>query len=621
MKKYIFFVLLIFPLSFLFCDDISDIIKNTQTNVSLENANALNIYTSVSMDIKDDWSYEYKVFYIKKILTYKGKKRYSDVKLRYFPEYETIRIDTAFTIDTQGKRINLPENMIYNLDTRDVMYSPKYIKEKEMILNFPQIEPGYYIVLKYTLTNTKRKKISGTEHLMETNPYAYKKFTISFPKDFSIHTYYPPDKDVRFSKNTIHDKTVLSWEIKDSPLIKDEPNQPSFKIIGCPVIYTFYDDWNELGKEKLIKLKPDKIPETIKTKALDITNHENSDYNKIVALYKYFAKNFDVNRAYLDEIDYTPEDLITIQQNKYGSPIDITALFLAYCKASDIKDVYPALVLQQLNSFDDIQKKYAQTGEIYDLAIYYKGNLFKPGYEYLPMGYIEIDRTNVVYGYENPVFINYVYDKKNLEKRYYEYNLKNNSNLLKVNMEVCGYKNRLLRIRFQNTTPQKMKIWFNSFLGLNNAILAEGPVFENFDELDKPLRYNYTLKLYDFIIKQKNFEYFSINKMKLDLNVSQKTREFDYIIKRTINLKDNIKITFDKKVKLIYPENKIEYSFNANSINAYFKYSIKQEGKNLVIHRELYIPSGKISKENYKRFRNFVKAVKKPLNNMIFIKR
>ena len=375
-----------------------------------------------------------------------------------------------------------------------------------------------------------------------------------------------------------------------------------------------------MGKEKLIKLKPDKIPETIKTKALDITKHENSDYNKIVALYKYFAKNFDVNRAYLDEIDYTPEDLITIQQNKYGSPIDITALFLAYCKASDIKDVYPTLVLQQLNSFDDIQKKYAQTGEIYDLAIYYKGNLFKPGYEYLPMGYIEMDRTNVVYGYENPIFINYVYDKKNLEKRYYEYNLKNNSNLLKVNMEVCGYKNRLLRIRFQNTTPQKMKIWFNSFLGLNNAILAEGPVFENFDELDKPLRYNYTLKLYDFIINQDNYEYFPIIQTNLGLNISQEKRECDFIITKTINIKDKIKINFDKKVKLIFPDGKMEYIFNADNVEAFFKYRIEKDGENfIVIHRELFIPSGVISKENYKKFRKFVKSVKKPLNNMIFI--
>ncbi len=620
MKKSLIILFALFTVfGNLFSDEIDNIIQNTHSSVNLEDANALNVYTSVNLNVKNDYSYEYKVFYIKKILTYKGKKRYSDVKINYFPDYEEVKIDTAFTIDTNGKRIPIPKNMIYNIDTRKAMINPKYIKEKEFVLNFPQIEPGYYIILKYTLKNNRKIKFGNIEHLMETNPYAFKSFTIKYPESLFLKTYYPKDKNVKFTSSTDKHYKTLNWTVKDMPLVKSEPNKPSLTVIGCPIIYTFFDNWQELAKEKLSKLKVKNIPEDILKDAKKFNSF--SDEKKIEKLYEYFAKNYSVNESYIGEIDFTPENPEVTFKNKYGSIRDIVYLFLNYAKALKIKELYPALILNSENSFYKIQKKYPLPYEIEDLAIFYKGKLFIPGYEKYPFGYIGCDKTNILYGFDKPKFFHYRYENKNLVKKNLKYTINKDTAVFDANIQAYGGMNRFFRQYFKNLTPKKMKIRFTNFYGTSTAQLIDGPNFINLDKFVEPLKYNYKFKLYDFTKSQDNFVYFSVEDCNANLNVSKEKRDYDFIISETTNEIKDIEIDYDKSGVLIYPSKPLYYKFKIGNETAYYKKNITINGNKYKLHYELYIPSGKVSVKDYKKLKKFVSLVNNPINSKIFIKK
>ena len=129
--KPILLILLILCILPVFADQIDDIIKDTAVNVSLENASALNLYTTVDWKIEEDFSYSKHVFYIKKILTYKGKKRYSDIKLQYYPDYESIELLQHFVISPDGNRLQIPDNQITDMNDRLTLFSPEYVNRNE----------------------------------------------------------------------------------------------------------------------------------------------------------------------------------------------------------------------------------------------------------------------------------------------------------------------------------------------------------------------------------------------------------------------------------------------------------------------------------------------------------
>ena len=600
---------------------VDDIIKDAKIANSYEDATALNIFTKINLTIDSDFTYHYNVFYIKKILTYKGKKRYSDVKINYFPAYQTVDINKSFSIDTHNQRIEIPENMIYNLDTQTAMYSPEFINEKQKIINFPKIEPGYYIVFDYTITDTRKRVVNGVEHLMESNPYLHKEFTITCPKDMKLNTYYPKDKGIKFSSKNEDGKKIMTWEVEDSPLIKDEPSQPSYFVMGSPVVYSAYNGWKELASERLTKLKPVSIPQSVKDTTIEIVKHAKSDDEKFLAIYKYMAENFNENFSYIKEIDFTPTSLEKIQEKKYGCVRDLVAMFLAYAKVAGLQDVYPALILMPSDRFTNIQTKYALDDEIASIQIYHQGRLYHVGKDTAPFGYIGTNKANIVWGMDKIKIDTYQYSKENLEKYVYNYKISKDNTKLKVNSVVAGETNMDMRRRFLHQTENKRKIWFNNYLGLKSATLTDGPNFENFDKISEDLKFNYTLSYSDFVVKQDNYEYFKFEKPKVDIDVSKIDREYGFVLAHTINKDDKIIIELDGKFGLINPPDKASFTFSNGKGKAVFNYKTTKKGNKIIIKRKLYIPSGIVAQKDYKKFREFILALKNPLNSMVFIKK
>jgi hypothetical protein len=135
------------------------------------NAAAINVLTEVTVDIQDDTTYTYDVFYIKKILTYKGKIRYSDVDLLYNADHETVELGECFTVDPDGKKVVVPSEAFHDQEHYLTLSSPEYVNIRQKTVNFPGVEPGYFVVVHYSRTNKRREFVDGVEHMMEANPY------------------------------------------------------------------------------------------------------------------------------------------------------------------------------------------------------------------------------------------------------------------------------------------------------------------------------------------------------------------------------------------------------------------------------------------------------------------
>ena len=622
MKKIFIIVGLIISFCFLNADRIDDIISDTKTDISLENATALNLFTKVELTLNNDSTYTYHVFYIKKILTYKGKKRYSDLKIAYNPEYEKVVINNCITIDPQGNRISIPKNQFYDIDDQMAVYSPQYVKRKEIVLNFPQIEPGYYIVVDYQKENFRKIPLSGVEHLQETNPYVNKIFTLSYPKNFELLSYYPTDKNVKHEKNETESKIIESWKIHNSPLIKKEKNQPSYLLIGTPIVYTFYKNWEECASKKLSNFMFTDIPEDIKINVRELIRNCTDNECKLKKIYEYFARNFTIHFSYLGDSDYNPLPLSTIQSQKFGSVVDITALFLAYAREAQIHRIYPALILEADDRFSEIQANFALDQFIDKLVLNYDGNILIPGNKNIPYKYGDIFAGTIVSGYTDIDVIKYRSEHKFDSYYTYNYDFTKDKPTVEITALLSGKDNKMMRQRYMNVPFDRTKIYFINSLNLKSAKLTDGPNFKNFDRFDEDLELKYMLQYEDLLVKQDKFSYFKTQITSPNIDVSKNEREYDYIIPQKIHEIDKVILNLKKGKKVINLPPQKEITLEINGIKAFYKSKVEENKKTITIKREIFIPQEIVSTDLYKKFRSFVLDIKNEIGNgeMIFLK-
>ncbi len=624
MIRKIFALLLVVFAFNLFADRIDDIIRDVPGIEEYPDASALNVLTEINMTVEEDFSFQRHIFYIKKMLNYKGKKRYSDVKISYNADYEEIELGHCFTIDTEGTRIEIPENQIYDMNDTESILSPDYINFREKIINFPQIEPGYFVVVDYTITNKKCEPVNGVEHLKETNPYLNKTFTIKFPTKFKLNCYH--DKDaVNFTKKKEGKFNIYSWNVKNTAIYKEENNSPSLLVSGTPIIFSFYKNWHELAVDKLSKLKDIETDTSITELAKTIIENCKDDESKVLAVYKYMAENFNEKKSYTSEIDFTPEPLPEVFEKKFGSEKELTALFIALLKSAGIKDVYPAVILSKNDRFSEIQKKYAVNNFMDRICVFWNNDLYCPGNSYMPFAFAGNNEVNILLGNDKYELIKYKTENAVCEENTYNYLVKDNSAIIEVESEYSGNMNFQKREMFLNMPDAQRKIWFNQFLGEKSAKLLDGPNFLNFDKIDESLKMTYTLEYSDFLVDQKPFKYFKLLSPNFSLDVALDERDNNYQISDKIFIREtfiidisNLSKGSDKMELLNSIKNITEFVINDRT--AYFKMESKIEEGKIIVNKEIYIPECIIFNKKYPEFKQFILSIQNPINNMIFLK-
>ena len=621
-KRILLFLILVFCLN-IFADKIDDIIQNVPGNEKYPDASAINVLTEIELAVEDDFSYSYHVFYVKKILNYKGSRRYSDVKISYNADYEEIELGHCFTIDSKGNRIEIPENQIYDMNDTESIQSPDYINFREKIINFPQIEPGYFVVLDYTITNRRCEPVSGVEHLRESNPYMQKTFSIKFPDKIVLNSFCD-ESIVNFTQKKEGNFNIYFWNVNDTKIYKEENNSPSLLIAGTPIAYTFYKNWYELASFKLAKLRNIEANTEISEMAESLTENCQNEYEKVLVIYKFMAENFNEKDAYTSQFNFSPEPLKEVWQKNFGSERELTALFIALLNSVGITDAYPAIILSSANKFSEVQKKYAVVDFMDKLCVFWQDQLFSPGNSYMPFAYAGISKANILVGNDKYELINYSGKDNAIENHVYNYILSNNSAMVDVESNYSGSTNREKREWFLNMPVSQRKIWFNRALRERSASLVKGPNFLNFNKIEEDLKVTYSLNYNDFLVDQEPYKYCKLIAADFSLDVSLDDRENDYQVKEKIFLKQQFTFEFDEQIN---SKNKIQLlnktqnstEFKIDDETAYFKLDATVQNSKIIVKKEIYIPECVIPNDRYQEFKKFILTIKNPINNMIFM--
>ncbi|MDO9576436.1 MAG: DUF3857 domain-containing protein [Candidatus Cloacimonadales bacterium] len=621
-KRILAFLFLVCCLN-IFADRIDDIIQDIAGIDKYPDASAINVLTEIELNIAEDFSYDYHVFYVKKILNYKGTRRYSDVKISYNGDYEKIELGNCFTIDTEGNRIEIPANQIYDMNDTESIQSPDYINNREKIINFPQIEPGYFVVLDYTITSHRCEPVSGVEHLRESNPYLHKTFSIKFPKKLKLNSFCDDDH-VEFTKSKVGSFRIYSWHVSESPVYKEENNSPSLLLAGTPIVFSFYKNWQELAEQKLAKLRNVEGNAEISEVAKKLTENCQNETEKVVEIYKFMAENFNEKEAYTSQIDFTPEPMMEVWQKKFGSERELTALFIAMLNEAGIDDAYPAVILSPNDRFGKIQKKFAVADFMDNICTYWQGNLYCAGNSYMPFAYAGAEEANILIGNNKYEFTYYQSPVQAQKIQSYKYNMNENDAAVDVEILYSGKYNQQMRDSFLDWPEAQRKIWFIRYLGEKSATLLAGPIFHNYDKIDEDLKVSYTLQYEDFLVEQQPYEYFKLISPDFRLDVTLDKRDNDYQVSNKIFIKQHFIIELDDqlatadKMQLLNKAQDI-IEFKIGDKMAYSKLAADMKDTKIILTKDIYIPECVIPNERYQEFKKFVLEIQNPINNMVFM--
>ncbi|PID30037.1 MAG: hypothetical protein CSB55_00410 [Candidatus Cloacimonadota bacterium] len=622
MKKIIFSTILLLALTLATATDFLNYIDENINEENYPNASAVNIFTEVTLEINKDLSYSSHVKYIKKIMNYKGKKRYSDIKLTYNKDFETIELGDCYTLTADGRRVDIPEEAFHDSEYFMTVLSPDYIRIWEKAINYSEIIPGNYIVLEYTKNNNDKRFVSGIEYMKDENPYLEKTFIVKYPESLNIFA----DVLEKCSELSMKEKRENGFiykifTVKNTQAVQPEYNAPNKIYTNCPIVYSNENDWTKAGNKIFAEFKSGmEVSEAVSEKALELTKNLKTDEEKIRALYKFTAEEFTTKYSDFMSMSFKPLPVDETFDRRYGSDRDLVALFIAMAQAVGIKDCYPALVLEPAARFEDFQEEYVLPAQINSIAAFWNNNIISPGSSSKPFGY-GFD-CNLLIGKKKPELIKYSYDKNFTRKKVACNFVGGNEYNLDYEIEFSGNGDFRTRTDFRNETAEKTKIKFDNKQTDKSSVLSAEPKFENLNDLNKNVILTYSQKNIGFINEQKNYAYLSLPLEKIHLNVGAEKRSLPFYISSPISVEEEFVIeNIPEKQKIIQPEKDLNEQFKIGDKKLKCSIKISRKGDNLVFRRKVFIPSGIVPVDKYAEFRRIINSLNNPANKVIFMKK
>ncbi|HTA29528.1 MAG TPA: DUF3857 domain-containing protein, partial [Candidatus Cybelea sp.] len=149
-------------------------------------SNAQILESRKELDVTDAHTATLKVNYSKRILTYAGKGRESEVKISYNPAGQTARLTRGVVISSTGQRQEIAPGEINVMDAGWNASAKRYTGEKILVASLPGVEIGSTIEVGLEVTSTNMPFISGFESFQLPEALDRKSFTLTAPAGLAI---------------------------------------------------------------------------------------------------------------------------------------------------------------------------------------------------------------------------------------------------------------------------------------------------------------------------------------------------------------------------------------------------------------------------------------------------
>jgi len=296
------------------------------------------------LEVKDVHTAVLRVHCVKRILSYAGKIRESEVKIPYDPATQTARIIRAVVISKSGQRQEVSKDEINVMDAAWNSAAKRYTGGKILVDSLPGVEIGSIIDVAYEITMKGQPYLSGFQLFQLPDEIEKKSFEIRAPAGLSVKTLETGlGGIINSQKKMSSGRWVLQWRAdKVDPLPEESGLPPSWSYatgvgyyVGDPVSYY---------KRLDVLMRTHAARDVRARQAVNrLTTHLKTKLEKVEAIRDYVAENVRLagptfTKLPLNELSDADRTLA----DGYGDTADRAILLYAMLTAAGF---HPAFVL------------------------------------------------------------------------------------------------------------------------------------------------------------------------------------------------------------------------------------------------------------------------------------
>ncbi|MFH1866244.1 MAG: DUF3857 and transglutaminase domain-containing protein [Candidatus Eisenbacteria bacterium] len=327
--------------------DVAGLIENAPDKEEYPDASALLLKMQEMTEVAEDGSVVTTRNKLIKVLTLRGRERYSNQSFLFNTELSELSLIKGVTVRKTGRVVAVEEDAVNVVTPAFLEGASMYANVMEKVVSFPVAGPGSTMELQLRGDHQPAAdgSYSGIEHMGALDPLFDASFTIRYPEGAE------PPRSVGYTGNlgatTIRkaaDPGRIVYSVSDVPALVEEENMPSASELYPTVVYSSYTSWQQPAKFFADEFFPHvETGGEMASRVSGLTQGLSSDEDKARALFLDVATGVRNVHMRLGLGGYAPNDASRVLENKYADTRDKAVLLISMLRAAGI-DAYPALV-------------------------------------------------------------------------------------------------------------------------------------------------------------------------------------------------------------------------------------------------------------------------------------
>jgi hypothetical protein len=326
--------------------DVQALIDNAPDKEQYPDASALFLNLQETATVADDGSVTTTRNRLIRVLTLRGRERYSNQPFLYNADSEVLTMVKGVTVRKSGRVVEVEADAINDVTPAFLEGATMYANVLNKVISFPVAGPGSTMELQ--LLEEREPAIdmsySGIEYLGAQDPMLQGSFTIRYPDGASPPVTAGLGGELGGEMKKSGADGRITYAVSDVPALVEEDHMPPATELYPAVLYSSYEDWTGpaafFADAFYAHVQTDG---TIADRVASVTDGlvENDDIVRAVFLdVTTGVRNVHLN---LGVGGYEPNDAATVLENKYADTRDKAVLLVSMLRAADI-DAYPVLV-------------------------------------------------------------------------------------------------------------------------------------------------------------------------------------------------------------------------------------------------------------------------------------
>jgi len=227
-------------------------IKNDSFADPAVESNAKILESHKDFEIKDAHTEILKGRYVKKVLTYSGKKNEAEFKLGFNPACEEVKLVRAIVTSKTGQKQEIATNEVNVMDAGWNASAKRYTGGKILVANLPAVDIGSTIEVEYEINTKNKPYLAGFETFQTFDDVEKKEVRLTAPSSLSVQSLVTGEKGiVNAQTNTANDAQTFEWHSEHVKALPAESQLPPEWVYMAGVeffagdVKTYWKDLND----------------------------------------------------------------------------------------------------------------------------------------------------------------------------------------------------------------------------------------------------------------------------------------------------------------------------------------------------------------------------------------